>query len=92
MHRIDTEAEVTAFLERFAVAEKVRSLPPMTEAEIAAAERAFAETPEIPGMVDVDAEAVFGIRDEFADIFGDEFTGMYGDDGGQCDPTSPDGF
>ena len=84
-NRPDTAAEIHDYLTRFAVAEHVRTLPPMTEAQYAAAEQAFADAPEIPGMIDVDAEAVFDTRDEFADIFGDDLTGMY-------DPTSPDGF
>ena len=67
-NRPDTAAEVTAFLERFAAAERAKLLPPLTEAEYAAIEQAFADAPETPGMTDADAEAIFDQRRaEFGD-------------------------
>ena len=77
MIRLDTTDEVTAFLERFAVAQHVRSLPPMTEADYTAAEQAFADAPPAAEWVDADVDALFAE------------SGDFGDD---CDPESEDGF
>ena len=74
---LNTVAEVAAFLERFAVAQHVRSLPPMTEADYAAAEQAFADAPPAAEWTDADVDALFAE------------SGDFGDD---CDPESEDGF
>ena len=73
-NRIDTAAEVTAFLTRFAAGEQAKLMPPLTEAEYAAIEQIFADAPEIPGMTDVDVDAIFDQRRaEFGDFGEDDF-------------------
>ena len=79
---LNTTDEVTAFLRDYAAAEchaeTLTALPRMTEAEIAAVEQAFADSPPAAVWTDADADAVFGLHD--------------GCDGNECDPDSPDGF
>ena len=79
MIRLDTIGEVHAFLRDYATAEHhAATPPPMTEAEIAEIEQAFADAPPAADWADADAD----------DIFGDDMTGMFG----ECDADSPDGF
>ena len=81
-NRPDTAAEVTAFLERFAAGERAKLMPPLTEAEYAEIEQAYADAPEIPGMTDVDVDAIFDARRaEFGDFGEDDFN-----------PNDPAGF
>ena len=60
MIRLDTTEEVASFLVRYAAAEKHKPLAPLTEAEYAEIEAAYAAAPEIPGMTDADVDAIFG--------------------------------
>ena len=62
MPRLDTLTEVHDYLTRFAAGERAKLMPPLTEAEYAEIEQAFADAPVIPGMTDVDVDAIFDAR------------------------------